>query len=676
MADTADFFPYQTYRKNQKEMLEEVEKTAEQNGILLIDAPTGSGKSSVIASLLAKANGRKILVAVRTISQLQIFIRELDLIRQKKQPTLKFVYLIGKGNMCPLGGYGDVYRRCEGVKAFTSALMQQRADRGSFDPATDKQILEQIRKQDREHPLICPYFVNSRVFVQSEEGGRRMIPSPELRRKSDIAQKQIVRPSELLNFAGKVCPYDLMLSAAKGADVIICNYYHLFNDDIREQLYVNLQCEEHNVMLLLDEAHNLGDVIQTIQSIRIRDTDIEAAANEIASLRDKVRGSEAIRHILPRIAEFIDGLQRSNEAEDWFDPQIFNRFIIKGSLYEKPEAMLEDIISIKEAMRERGIERGDYRESAIEKLCEFLIRLYRSSTDPAFLTVYTKDAETITLEVRNIDPADRLQELVSKHAATILISGTLSPVDSYRKYYFGSMPVKTLSLSNSFPKENRMVLGTRDITTAFSKRQNAENTQAIVAYILAFAKLPGNIAVYFPSYQLQSRFAEACVSRIRNKQVFIEPRESDEANEALKEFISLPGKHKSGILFAVCGGKWSEGLDYRGDQLTAALVIGLPLAPFTPVRRMVNSYYRRKFGAEGEFIAYTLPAINKSMQALGRVLRTENDRGVLILGDQRFLEGEIFGGLSPWMQDELMECDVDTIKSKLEKWGRDASGRL
>lgn len=676
MADTADFFPYQTYRKNQKEMLEEVEKTAEKNGILLIDAPTGSGKSSVIASLLAKANGRKILVAVRTISQLQIFIRELDLIRQKKQPTLKFVYLIGKGNMCPLGGYGDVYRRCEGVKAFTSALMQQRADRGSFDPATDKQILEQIRKQDREHPLICPYFVNSRVFVQSEEGGRRMIPSPELRRKSDIAQKQIVRPSELLNFAGKVCPYDLMLSAAKGADVIICNYYHLFNDDIREQLYVNLQCEEHNVMLLLDEAHNLGDVIQTIQSIRIRDTDIEAAANEIASLRDKVRGSEAIRHILPRIAEFIDGLQRSNEAEDWFDPQIFNRFIIKGSLYEKPEAMLEDIISIKEAMRERGIERGDYRESAIEKLCEFLIRLYRSSTDPAFLTVYTKDAETITLEVRNIDPADRLQELVSKHAATVLISGTLSPVDSYRKYYFGSMPVKTLSLSNSFPKENRMVLGTRDITTAFSKRQNAENTQAIVAYILAFAKLPGNIAVYFPSYQLQSRFAEACVSRIRNKQVFIEPRESDEANEALKEFISLPGKHKSGILFAVCGGKWSEGLDYRGDQLTAALVIGLPLAPFTPVRRMVNSYYRRKFGAEGEFIAYTLPAINKSMQALGRVLRTENDRGVLILGDQRFLEGEIFGGLSPWMQDELMECDVDTVKSKLEKWGRDASGRL
>ena len=668
MADTADFFPYQSYRKNQKEMLDAVEKTAEENGVLLIDAPTGSGKSSVIASLLAKANGRKILVAVRTISQLQIFIRELELIRHKKQPSLKFVYLIGKGNMCPLGGFGDVYRRCEGVKAFTTALMQQRADRGTFDPSTDKQILDQIRKQDKEHPLICPYFVNSRVFIQSEEGGRRMIPSPELKRKSDIVQKQIVRPAELLNFAGRVCPYDLMLSAARGADVVICNYYHLFNDDIREQLYVNLQCEEKNVMLLLDEAHNLGDVIQTIQSIKIRETDIEAAANEIASLRDKVRGSEAVRHVLPRIAEFMDGLRRSNEAEDWFDPTIFNRFIIKGSLYEKPEAMLEDIISIKEAMRDRGIEKGEYRESAIEKLCEFLIRLYRSSTDPSFLTVYSKDDESLVLEVRNIDPADRLQELVSKHAAAILISGTLSPVESYRKYYFGQMPVRTISLANSFPKENRLVLGTRDITTAFSKRQNQENTQAIQEYILAFAKLPGNVAIYFPSYQLQSRFAEAVLSKIRTKQVFVEPRESEEANEALKEFISLPEKHKSGILFAVCGGKWSEGLDYRGDQLTAALVIGFPLAPFTPVRRMVNSYYKRKFGAEGEFIAYTLPAINKSMQALGRVLRTEKDRGVLILGDKRFLDPEIFRGISPWMQDELKECDVNSVKNMLKKW--------
>ncbi|HJJ35862.1 MAG TPA: ATP-dependent DNA helicase [Methanocorpusculum sp.] len=668
MADIADYFPYTAYRPNQKEMLESVAAVAEKNGVLMIDAPTGSGKSSVVSALLAKADGRKIIIAVRTVSQLEIFTRELDMIRRRKRPNLKFTYLIGKGKMCPLGGYGDIYRKCESVKSFTSSLLLQRAERGSYSPAADKVIQDQIRRQEKDHPVICPYYVYSKTFVAGEEGGRRMVPSQEMKKKADMAQKQVVHPSELMQFAGNVCPYDMMLNAAKGADVVICNYHHLFNDDIREQLYVNLGCEEDKVILLLDEAHNLGDVIQSIESIRIRETDVEAAAIELTSLRNKVRGTDAIRHVLPRIAQFIDGLRRSTEVEDWFDPQIFNNILIKGSLYEKPEALLEDIITVKEEVRQLSIENGDFKESAIEKLSEFLIRLYRSATNPAYLTVYTKDDETVTLEVRNIDPADRMQELVSKHSAVVLISGTLSPVDAYRRYYFGEMPVDTLSLANAFPKENRLVIGLSDITTAFSHRQDEANIRHIEESILAFSRLKGNVAVYFPSYQLLLQYFDRCAHRIRGKVVFQEPRESAEANEMLKEFLSLPLKHKAGIIFAVCGGKWSEGLDYRGDQLTAAMVIGLPLAPFTPVRRLVNSYFKRKFGSNGEFIAYTLPAINKAMQALGRVLRTESDRGVLILGEERFMSPEVFPGVSYWMQKELKQCSTTELSKILAEW--------
>lgn len=667
MSEINDFFPYSKYRNNQKEMLEEAARTVEENGILLIDAPTGSGKSSIAASLLAKADGKKILIAVRTISQLQIFIRELELIRIKKRPDLKFVYLVGKGNMCPLPGFGDIYRRCEGVKAFSSALMQQRADRGSLDPSKDKTILDQIRKQDKDYPVICPYYVNSKVFVPSEEGGRRMVPSPELRKKSEHVQRKVVKPEELKSFAGGICPYDMMLNAARGADVVICNYYHLLDDEIREQLYVNLQTDPDNVILLLDEAHNIGDVVQTIQSIKIREADIEHAANELSSLRSKVKGTEAIRHVLPRIANVIDELRQKREQEDIFDREAFDNAVIKGSLYRNTDDMMEDIIAIKEALREMGIQKGDYRETSIEKLCEFLLKLYASRTNSAFLAAYSKEDDSVALEVRNIDPSQKMQELASTHASVILISGTLSPIDAYKKYYFRDMPVKTLSLPNAFPKENRLVLGCRDITTAFSKRQNKANNEAIKECILTFAKLKGNSAVYFPSYQLQQKYADMCAPYIRSKTVYVEPRESKEANDALKEFISLPAKGRSGILFAVCGGKWSEGLDYRGDQLTAAMVIGLPLAPFTPVRKDIIEYYRFKFGKDGEFIAYTLPAINKSMQALGRVLRTETDKGVLILGDERFLSGSVFKGLSPWIQSEMKECDVDTFKSMLSK---------
>ena len=222
----------------------------------------GSGKSSVVASLLAERKNRKIVIAVRTVSQLTTFIRELALVK-KKQPKLKTVYLVGKKSMCPLGGEGDVYRRCEGVKTFSSSLMRDRAEKGALVPIKDPFIVQQIRRMDREHPLLCPYFIASKMFVPGDTGGVKMVPSTTLRSKSERVLADPVRPQELAGFAGDICPYELMMHAAKNTDVVILNYHHLFDREIREQLYANLDVESQDVMLLIDEAHNCGDVIQS-----------------------------------------------------------------------------------------------------------------------------------------------------------------------------------------------------------------------------------------------------------------------------------------------------------------------------------------------------------------------------------------------------------------------------
>jgi DNA excision repair protein ERCC-2 len=103
-------------------------------------------------------------------------------------------------------------------------------------------------------------------------------------------------------------------------------------------------------------------------------------------------------------------------------------------------------------------------------------------------------------------------------------------------------------------------------------------------------------------------------------------------------------------------------------MLSGAMVVGLPLAPFNRVRRMVIDYFVRKFGDEGEFISYTLPAINRALQALGRVLRTPEDRGVLVLAEQRFLEDRVRGGLPPWMQEELAVVDLKGFREALVRW--------
>jgi DNA excision repair protein ERCC-2 len=666
--DTFDaYFPYTEYRPNQRSMLSFVAQVARTSGIGMVDAPTGCGKSSVVASLLAERNGRKVVIAVRTVSQLTTFIRELALIKKKK-PSLKTVYLVGKKNMCPLGGEGDVYRRCEGVKSFSTALMRERAEKGALVPAKDPFILQQIRRMDREHPLICPYYIHSRQFIPSDVGGIKMVPSAVLRTKSDRVLEDPVPPRELTSFSGDTCPYEVSMHAAKSADVIILNYHHLFNRDIREQLYGNLNVEPQDVLLLIDEAHNCGDAIQSIESVGLAERDLEQVSRELSGMKKHHKGAEAVRHVLPRLTEFIRGIGNSTEPEDWFDPAIFDRMIVKGSLWKNMEEIVDELMGLAEAIRDRNQKAGDYRETAIERLTAFMFRLQQSARDPAYLTIYRKDENETMLEVRNIDPATSLSEICASHACCILISGTLSPVESYRRLYFNDGDVSTLTLPNSFPTKNRLICCAGDITTAFSLRQDQKNMDTIVRYITAFGSLKGNRAIYFPSYQILESYAARATPYLRKGKVFIEPRDAANAGEALAEFLSLPSRGDSGVMFAVCGGKWSEGLDYRGEMLNGAMVIGLPLAPFTRVRKTVIEYFRRKFGDEGEFLCYTLPAVNRALQALGRVLRTPEDRGILVLGERRFLERRVRSALPEWVQEEMCECDIGRFREVIGQW--------
>ena len=662
-----EWFPYDNYRPNQRQMLEVVAASAKQGGIVMIDAPTGSGKSSAVAALLSERGSRKVVIAVRTISQLTTFIRELSLIKKKK-PTLKFSFLVGKSNLCPLGGEGDVYRRCEGVKGLTTSLMRERAEQGSLVPSADPVIKKQVARLDRDHPMICPYFINSRVYMKADGGALKMVPSPPLRLKADRVLLPGIQPQQITELCGEICPYETMLYAAQKSDVIVLNYYHLFDDMVREQLYQLIGVEPSDVLLLIDEAHNCGEVLQEVQSVRLEEQSLEQAAHELLHLKKTVKGVEAVHHLIPRIKDFMQGLKSSMETEDWFDPGIFERIILKSSLYGSLSEIVEELMTISERIRESNIRAGEYKETAIERLTAFMFRLEQSASDSSYLTLYKRDEESIFLEVRNIDPGAKMRDLAGSHYSCTMISGTLSPVTSYQKYYFGDLDVTLCSLPNSFPKQNRRIFCAHDITTSFSKRQDGGNTQNIVDYIRVFTTLPGNLAVYFPSYQILDQYAVRVVPMIAKKKIFIEPKDAKDANIALNEFMGLPARNKSGVIFAVCGGKWSEGLDYRGDMLSGALVIGLPLAPFNRPRRMIIDYFRHKFGEEGEFICYTLPAINRAQQALGRVIRTPEDRGVLVFGEKRFLESKVIRGLPQWIRDEMQEGDIPEFREMISSW--------
>ncbi|MDD1675860.1 MAG: ATP-dependent DNA helicase, partial [Methanomicrobiales archaeon] len=190
----------------------------------------------------------------------------------------------------------------------------------------------------------------------------------------------------------------------------------------------------------------------------------------------------------------------------------------------------------------------------------------------------------------------------------------------------------------------------------------------ISRYLQEFSRVKGNIAIYFPSYQMLESFRDCIPAAKPPRSIFFEPRDAREAQIALQKFLSLPTKGESGLLVGVCGGKWSEGLDYRGEMLSGAMVIGLPLAPYNRVRQMIIQYFRNKFGEEGEFISYTLPAINRALQALGRVLRTPEDRGILVLGERRFMEPRVLEALPSWMRNELEPTRAESFPALLEGW--------
>lgn len=667
MDELDTWFPYEAYRPHQRDMLERAARCARDGGITLIDAPTGSGKSSVVAALLAERAGKKIVVAVRTISQLTTFIRELELIRSRKR-TLAYSYLIGKRSLCLLSGEGDVYRRCEGVKAVSTSLMRERAGQGQLVPSRDPVIIRQIKKLDDQHPILCPYFIKSRVFTGGEGTALKMLPSTALRTRADQITRERVLPHELREIGAGVCPYEMLLLAAQKADVVVVNYHHLFEDEIRNQLYGSLGIEAQEVLLLIDEAHNCGEVMQGVMNVAISGPALGQAERELLGLRKHLKQAAAVTQIIRNIGAFMEGLRNSPEAEDWFDPSIFDRMVVRGSLYRDMSDVVGDLMQISEYIREKNRTAGDYAATAVETLTAFMVRLSCSASDPGFLTVYRRDGDEILLEVRNIDPSDRLRELARSHHCCILISGTLSPVESFRRYYFGDLPAETLTLPNVFPRANRRVLCAGDITTAFSMRQNRENTDRIARYISTFAGLKGNLAVYFPSYQILETYTALLEERLSSRNLIVEPKDARGAGELLKTFLSLPARGSSGILFAVCGGKWSEGLDYRGELLSGAMVVGLPLAPYNRVRQMTMDYYRHKFGADGEFISYTLPALNRAQQAIGRVLRAPEDRGMLIFGEKRFLEPRVRAGLPPWIREEMAECSIDSFVTAVRQW--------
>lgn len=701
-----DFFPYQNFRPYQKEMLDKVTSVIQrgEHGVLMIDAPTGSGKTSIISALLANKGDKKIVVALRTISQVNIYLDEIKKIRTytDKRPTV--TYLVGKSKMCKIGSeLKNVYTSCDLLKIFTknkleAGLMEHIRKQGNtvYNASYDMEIEEALDEEEEGYRTYCPYYLFSKEIYKDIEGSIRFRDSRFAISDSNAIISDILYPDQLKKHCTNTCPYEVMAISAKSADIIILNYYHIFDNNYRKLMYSWLGIKEENTILVVDEAHNLGNVVREINTNSINTYIIDRAIREIETfkrtkgkpLESYVIASSVLFKIKEYLENILDHSKSLKKVEELFDPVKFGDYIYSETLKRDDSAILRELLKLAYKIKKHKQKNKENAEAEVflEYVVNFLYGVYFALEDPFFIPVKsieqltTKKTKKVTLSILNVDPSFEINRVVDKNYATIMISGTFSPTRAYELYYFGKVGrAELLSLPNTFPKENRLILGAKSATTQSNYRNNPENKNEIEKSIsAAIIGIKGNVALWFTSYEMMYQYSNYCkaIAKKANKTIFIEPKEAERVPYIINSFFDsgINRLKKFGVLLAVCGGKLSEGIDYRGETLNGALVIGLPLASYSVVQRAINTYFQKKYGNKnGMFISYTLPAINKALQAIGRVHRASDEKGVLFLCDSRFTKTGGLGVrqyLPKWIDEEMILCKGEESLELIEKWNK------
>lgn len=703
-----DYFPYESLRLHQDAMLDLVYQTTQkgEHGVLMIDAPTGCGKTSCICAVLAAAPG-KIVVAVRTVSQIGIYLDEIQKIWSKTRHRPEISYLVGKQKICPIEDEfrgESVYAGCSRLKEWTKNYMASRLNKSSdriFDPFQDA-----IPEEEPGYRTFCPYFLRSREAFELDG-------QAHFRRSScaldvvEALKKKVTFPEDLPDMCKGICPYEIMSLYSKTSQIVIMNYSHLFSPDFQDAIFQWLEMEPENVTLIVDEAHNLGDAVRAMSTIVLTMRMLDMAEREVEKFEGTLgqarleesrtesswrrMGIKVIRTIIPRLKKFMHSRQdRMQEGEALLDSDMFRTFLYDG--IENIEEALSYFSDIAVAVAELKLAEGDKENLAgdiqpnLASVLLFLRDNEQAEEDPSYqrkiVVTGNGDNKWVRLEVNKIDPAPIIRRITDNVNATIMLSGTLSPLNAYELYCLGEPGrAKKAVLPNPFPPENRLLLAAKKASTQLERREDADNRQEIIGHIQSIVEeIPGNVAVFFTSYPMMNNYKEACFASARKaaKKLIVEPRSSEEVPDLLGEFFHL-GTKGGGVLLGVCGGKLAEGIDYKGRALNGVAVVGLPLSVYDDIQKEINAYYTRKFGKiDGMLIAYTLPAINRGLQAAGRVIRAESERGVLFFCDSRFGSGEPGGVrqfLPEWVSKELVVADASAgrkmIAAKLAEWKHD-----
>jgi len=599
----SSFFPFPHVREGQREFMDDVKHAVEAGGILIAHAPTGIGKTvAALAPAVQYAieNEKTVFFLTSKRSQHKIAIDTLRLINERNGLNLTAVDITSKQSMCPRAV--SIYRE------FYS-------------------LFNEFCKNEQRNKR-CWYYMNH------DEGALARI------------RCEIMHVEELCEWCKtrRVCPYKAALEVGKTADVIVCDYNHLFSRDIAAKVLEKIEKGLDELIVIVDEAHNLPDRIRNNLSSELRLKTISETARGIRNIdREMYNNLIEMEMILKKL---VTNAARAKRAEITVD-----RDFLIGEL---------------EKMLRRRIEVMSYNEfvNAIRSRAEAIQESVSTSTDGEsgreilqsnlvsisdFLDAWTTEEKCLrilsindnpTLSLKLLDPSVLSEPVFRGAHATVMMSGTLYPVEMYADVLgaarINGREIALREYKSPFPRENRLIAVTKGLTTKYTRRGEAMYRRIGEKIAGVAENVRGGMAVFFPSYALLKAILAYLSPQVRRR-VMVERREMGKV-ERNRLYEQLRDE-ESRILFAVQGGSFSEGMDYESNILKAIIVVGLPLSPPTLEVKATQGYYTGKYGAEkGRLYGYLYPAITKVLQAAGRGIRSEHDRCIIILMDYRFAQ--------------------------------------
>ena len=454
----------------------------------------------------------------------------------------------------------------------------------------------------------------------------------------------------LLRHAQKwqVCPFEMSLDLAVWMDGVICDYNYVFDPNVYLKRFFG-ENVSGNYLFLIDEAHNLVDRGREMYSASI-------SLDDVIETRKFVKPySQKLWKKLGKVKKQMEELKQN--CGEW-------------KVQENAGVLPISLLSVQGEL-DQLLEEPPAQE-VVDGILDFYFAVRNflniSELVDDNYVVYTAFDENgrFYMKLFCVNPAENLQKCLDKGNSTVFFSATLLPLQYYRKMLSTRSENFGMYVESPFEQKKRCLMICRDVSSKYTRR-GYEEYRKIAEYIARMSwQKKGNYMVFFPSYRLmedvyqvyQDEFSVSWVRCISQHASMTEL----EREEFLEEFTEETEETLVG--FCVMGGIFSEGIDLIGDRLIGAAVVGTGLPQVNCEREILKGYYDEK-GEQGFDYAYRYPGMNKVLQAAGRVIRTKEDTGAILLMDERFLNRD-YRNLFPREWNDACTCTLGNVEKHLQ----------